>query len=184
MPADMTRPQLGAIEVGSIKIGGILIKAVGGTRYDNGRLSIEGLDDNSCEVRLQPGPNCSGRGVMTQLLMFTRRVANHWMRHCFSWNFDGAGDLWNEDQGVSGDRGQAPWYRVTGERTFEEAGVSPRNGKHYEAGEDDGGRYIEAIFADGSDEIYLSDGRRVTRRSLADALVQLAQQNGIALEIR
>ncbi len=183
-PPSFTRQQFEHIEVKSIKMGGILLQPVGGTRYANGRMSIEGVADNSCEVQQMPGPDCAGKGVMTQWLMFTRRVRNHWMRHCWSWNFDGEGDLWNEDDGVSGDRVQAPQYRKAGERTFEEAGVSSRDGKEYAAGEDDGGRYVEAIFADGSDEVYLPDGRRVTKRSLYTALVQLAGQSGIALEIR
>lgn len=181
---EVSRVQLGRVEVDSIKIGGVEITAIGGTRYANGRLLIAGLKDNSTELELHPGPECAGRGVMTQILLFTRRIGG-WMRHCFSWNFDGEGDLFIEDQGVSGDRLQAPWYRKTGEWTSERDGaVSARDGKVYNYGEDDSGRYIDAYFFNGSDEYYLADGRRVEIRSLISAMAQLAESNGIALNIR
>lgn len=171
------------LHVNEIHIGGILIRAVGGTRYANGRLSIEGKGDNSAELQLQPGPDCTSMGVIAQILMFHVRTAAGWLRHCWSFNRDsGGGDLFNEDQGVSGTRVQAPWYRKAGERTYEVQ--TQAHGRTYQPGEDDGGRYVEAIFADGSDEVYLPDGRRVTRRSLALALVELCDRQGIALEIR
>jgi hypothetical protein len=182
-PKDAARQQFGSIEVDSIKCGAIEITAIGGTRYANGRLLIAGLKDNSTELELHPGPECSGRGVMTQILMFTRRTVG-WMRHCFSWNFDGEGDLFVEDQGVSGDRLQAPWYRITGQKTYEVPGDDPRTGKHYEYGEDNGGRYIDAYFANGSDEYYLADGRRVGLQSLIGAMVKIAEKNGIPFDVR
>lgn len=202
-PQDLTRQQLGHIEVESIKFGGIVLTAVGGTRYANGRLAIAGLNDNSSEVKLEPGPSCNGKGVIAQLMIFSRRTAAGWLRHCFSWvndgspdtligegqwkGFEAGGDTFTEDQDASGTRMTMPWYRIIGSVTAEADGtVSPRNGRLLNHGESDGGRYIDSYFSNGSDELYLPmpDGRRVTVRSLIPAFVTYCEQNGIPLEIR
>lgn len=187
-PKDDTRTQLGHVEFESAKIGGILLTPIGGTRYANGRLLFVGINDNSCELEARPGPECAGRGVMVQFLFFTRWFKG-WMRHCWSWNFDGERDLFVEDQGVSGEREQAPWYRITGQRTADVDGqFLIRDGKGgmrpAMVGEDDGGRYIDAYFANGSDEYYLSDGRRVGIQSLIEAMVKIAEKNNVPFTVR
>lgn len=183
-PREADATYIPKLEVGELHFGGIVLSAIGGTQYANGRLLIAGKGDNSCEVELHPGPDITGRGVRTQILMFAKRTVGY-LRHCWSFNNDGTNDLFNEDQGISGARVQAPWYRKTGEWTSEADGsISPRDGKPYAAGEDDGGRYIDAYFPDGSDEFYLKDGRRVSYRSVIAAMVHYAEANGIPLEIR
>jgi hypothetical protein len=170
-------------------VGGIVIRAVQGTRYANGRVEVAGKLDNSIEIQFRPGELCQSRGVVAQILMFAAQSTLGYLRHCFSWNRgadnDPLTDHFVEDQGASGERVCMPWSRNMGAKTYLVAGgLNPKTGQPYQVGEDDGGHDVEVLFRDGSDEYTLPDGRRITYRSAFEAVVQMAAANGIALEIR
>ena len=168
MPIDRTRTltvpavnvHIPILSVDTLIIGGTQIYAEQGTRYTNGGLTIQGIDDNSVEIRLKPGPGLKEPGIVAQIMLFASDMVTKFKRFTIGINMDSTGgELVTVDSTSSSNTSAMPVYMpVMGGKSALDGSDVP--------GSD---HYSFAYFQDGSHELYLSNGDRVGIVSVIEA---------------
>jgi hypothetical protein len=162
MDLDATAEYIPRLQVDELFVGATKIHWGQGTRYANGKLIVEGREDNSIELKLLPGINCQGKGVMAEIEIFGRRALNWFKRFGISTRFDGEGDLITVDSTSHESVSAMPLYMPVMGAQSRGDGTDVPNTEHYSF----------SYFYNGTHEMHLkNDTVRVEIASFAEAFM-------------
>jgi hypothetical protein len=149
------------LEVDRLVIGGHRIYAKQGTRYANGRLAIEGRDDNSLEIELNPGKNCKGKGVISQVIWYAQHFVDSFKRFAISIVHDGDNERVVLDSTSHESVPAMPMYITSGAKSRSDGTDVPNSEK-----------IAFSFFHNGTHEFHLhNDTMRVEMNSFIEAFI-------------
>ena len=152
---DASIPYTPRLRVDELYIGnGLVIKHGRGTHASDGRLSLQGVGANSCEIEVLPGPDCK-TGIASQVMFFGHFIIDGirkgWTRWSVTTRKQSDGSPIITIGPDSMDRPTPPMEFVTGGQTRPD-------------GSDDGGRTMLLIFESGQIDVVEPNGSRRTVR--------------------
>ncbi len=133
---------------------GLLLRWSKGTHGLNGRLSLEGVGANACEIQILPGPDCK-TGIASQIMIFGHFIRNGIRAGFTRWSItqrkQSDGSPITTVGSDSKDISTPPTEFVMGGQTFSD-------------GSDDGGRTLLLSFESGQVDVVNPNGSRTVIR--------------------